>query len=354
MKITVFMRSGDADAGYYLQALGKACETSSIDVFRDSSSIALNGVTYITTSLFRKGILKFLERFFQALLEVKPDVYIGVYEIPHGLYAFILSVLFRRKFVLSIIGNPGYTTVRKGLFLRVTKLMMAHADAITVTGSSSKSIIEEMGFDVNKVFILPNTIPVESFRAINKANRHYDLISLGRISPEKHVETIIYVVERLKKEGMSLKLAIAGSGDELESIRSLVDRSGLRDSIELLGYIPDSELESFFNNGKVFILCSETEGFPRTILQAASCGAAIVSSAVGDIPDIINNGENGFLVTPYDNLDLYCDCVKTALKNTEQTRSMVNQLLKKIQMMFSFNAGSIVWKEIFEKTNHRG
>jgi glycosyltransferase involved in cell wall biosynthesis len=45
-----------------------------------------------------------------------------------------------------------------------------------------------------------------------------------------------------------------------------------------------NELESFFNNGKIFVVCSETEGFPRTILQAASCGSLIVSSSVGDIP----------------------------------------------------------------------
>lgn len=353
MKASVFMKTGNADAVYFLESLANANALTHIDVYRDSITSPIDRVTYHTNRVFKTGTLRIIERFIQALLQPrKPDVYIGVYEYPHGLLAFAMSKFAQKRFVLCVIGNPGYTKVRYGIKLRLIKIMFRYADAITVTGEQSKAIVVRMGINENKVFVLPNTIPIDRFRDINLDTKPYDIISLGRISPEKHIELIVEIVNRFKPR-RKLKVAIAGSGNDLLRVRALVDAYDLNANIDFMGFVPDSNLETFFNSGKIFLLCSQTEGFPRTILQASSCGAFIISSAVGDIPQMIRHGENGYLVSPFNNIDMYCDLIDQVLENSEYRVSMAKQLQREIHCSFSTHSGSIVWSDIFNKLSSK-
>ncbi|HCM14851.1 MAG TPA: hypothetical protein DHW79_02690 [Candidatus Cloacimonas sp.] len=348
MRISVFMKTGDADTMYYLSALVATKLFSRIDVFRDQSAMPLDGVVYHKNHLFKKGFVRLIERFLSALLQKdRPDMYIGVYEIPHGVLAWFVSRLRRRGFILSIIGNPGHTGLRKGVRLYIMKHMIRCASAVTVTGYRSKQVLKDMGVNEDKVFALPNSIPVELFKDLSIKDRPYDLISLGRISPEKHIDIILKIVQRLAPD-LELQVAIAGRGPSVEGIEDMVKRLGLNQQIRMLGYIPDNELESFFNSGKIFVVCSETEGFPRTILQAASCGSLIVSSSVGDIPEIIRNGKNGFLVAPYDNIDEYCSFITQALRDSDASLNMSQRLQKEVHNLFSTESAAKVWVSIFK------
>lgn len=348
MKAAVFIKCGIADTGYYLQAMVQSGLFKSIDVYRDAPALKLPTVTYHVNKFLKKGSLRFVERFLQAFLKKdKPDIYVGVYEVPHGIIACLLAKILKKKYILSIIGNPGNTEIRKGFHLSMMMRQMKYAVATTVTGQRSKKVVEDMGVCAKKVYVLPNSIPVESFKDHQRVDKPYDLISLGRISPEKNIDLIVKIVKQLNDK-VRLNVAIAGRGPELSNISDLVREYNLKSQIEIKGFIPDEELEDFFNRGKIFIVSSNTEGFPRTILQAASCGALVISSAVGDIPEIINNGENGFLVEPFDNIDGYCNVILESINNPIISNRLSNRLKEEVGNSFSIESGAKTWKQIFQ------
>ncbi|MDD4309331.1 MAG: glycosyltransferase, partial [Candidatus Cloacimonetes bacterium] len=147
------------------------------------------------------------------------------------------------------------------------------------------------------------------------------------------------------------KVAIAGKGPDLEKISALILQNDLSENIALLGYIPDSDLEGFFNRGKVFIVTSESEGFPRTILQAGACGAAIVSSNVGDIGAIVENGFNGLLVDDYTDVHRFAECVLSLLNDDVMRDRLATNIRHTVLSQYGTSSGSEVWSRIIQFTS---
>jgi glycosyltransferase involved in cell wall biosynthesis len=123
----------------------------------------------------------------------------------------------------------------------------------------------------------------------------------------------------------------------------------LDNNIDVCGFIPDEELISFFNKGKIFLLTSETEGFPRTIIQAAACGLPVVASNVGDITDVIDNGINGFLVNEYSNVKEFSSRVFQLLNDDELYKKFSTNLEINVKQQFITENASKVWQNIFDR-----
>jgi glycosyltransferase involved in cell wall biosynthesis len=348
MRIFLIIKCGFQDSFDFVSQISKINEVAKIFVFRDAESQSDPKVQYILPQSSRPAFIKHFLRFFQILTlrKLKPNIIIGIYELPHGLLAMLSGKVLGVPSVVSIIGNPAYTKLRKGFRMKLTMWVLRNTDFVTVTGSISKQFLIKKGIPEEKVFILPNTLEFENFRKIDDPVRQFDVISLGRISSEKHVEMIVRIVAILHTKLPEIKAAIAGSGPELENIKKLVTALNLENTIRILGYIPDEQLEDFYNSGRVFVLTSETEGFPRTIVQAAACGVPVVASNVGDISDIIEDKVNGFLIAHYDADEEYAERVLQLLTKDTLYSQFSEKLMKKVKERFSHQCATEVWKDI--------
>jgi glycosyltransferase involved in cell wall biosynthesis len=92
--------------------------------------------------------------------------------------------------------------------------------------------------------------------------------------------------------------AIIGSGPLEQSLRLKVKSLKLEDKIIFTGAIPNAA--KYLKAFDVFVLPSEKEGLPYTIIEAMAAGLPIVASRVGGIPEMIKDGVNGFLINPHD------------------------------------------------------
>ena len=198
-------------------------------------------------------------------LNDKAQVFIGIYEIPHGILSILCSLLLAKKSIVCIIGNPGYSLRNKGIRGYITKLIYFKANFITVTGSNSKKfLVNNKGVDPNKIFILPNSVPSDEYYKL-MINKKYDLITLGRLSEEKGLFNLLKIVKELKKNFSEIKLGIAGKGDLYDKLKLKINHLNLNENVDLLGYVEDSN--RFLNSGKIFVSTSFTEGLPRTIIS---------------------------------------------------------------------------------------
>lgn len=93
---------------------------------------------------------------------------------------------------------------------------------------------------------------------------------------------------------MSVKLI--GDGELRDDLEDFVIQEELSEHVSFTGWIDHEEIPDQLNNGRVLLMPSVSEGIPKTLLEAMACGTIPVAATVGGVPDIIDEGENGFLL----------------------------------------------------------
>lgn len=319
-----------------------------IMVFRDEVGVRETNIIYKSSKIKKPKILKFFLRFLSMNRLATPRVkaIVGIYEIPHGLIAFLVGKLLKRPSIICIIGNPAYKKIRKGFRWGVTLFIAKHCEAITTTGSKSKDYMVSTGINSSKIYVLPNSIDIEYFCPI-KTEKRYDLISLGRLSSEKRIISFIQIIKEISRIKPEIKVAIAGKGPDKNKIKEKINDLGLKNNIDMVGFVKEHELVQFYNSGKVFILCSETEGFPRTVVESMACGVPCIASNVGDMEDSIKDGVNGYLINDYFDNNQFVEKALYLLNNFDIYEEFSRNSLIMARDKFSHKTASKVWDEIF-------
>jgi glycosyltransferase involved in cell wall biosynthesis len=114
----------------------------------------------------------------------------------------------------------------------------------------------------------------------------------------KRTDVVLESFRRLRDEGVDAVLCMVGDGPDRHSVENLAGGLGImRDSL-FPGYQED--VGPFFAAFDVFVLPSGNEGTPVTAIEALASGCPVVATRVGGVPDVVTDGEDGFLVDPGD------------------------------------------------------
>lgn len=138
---------------------------------------------------------------------------------------------------------------------------------------------------------------------LSKYNLHFDddIVVVGilaRLDPVKGLTTFLQAAKAVIEKNPSVRFLIAGDGDERKSLEHKASSLGLKDKVFFMGFI--NEPYEFINCIDINVLTSISESFPYAILEGTLFKKATVSSNVGGISDLIENGVNGFLFEPKD------------------------------------------------------
>lgn len=159
---------------------------------------------------------------------------------------------------------------------------------ITLSKFSQKLHIDSNYFGI-PIDHMYNFFPNLSETKPNSNKGHYFLF-LGRLSGEKGITTLVDAW--LKKDRKS-RLIIAGSGELMNNIQNRLDTNS---NIELIGYKSGKELSDLIFNASFIIIPSECyENNPLSVIEAYSYGKPVIGSNIGGIPEIIDNGNTGYL-----------------------------------------------------------
>ena len=153
---------------------------------------------------------------------------------------------------------------------------------------------------------LYNFNPNPPIKIINLSERKYFLY-LGRLSYEKGLITLIMAFSQTR----DVKLKIAGTGPQEIYLKGLVQKLGL-DNIEFIGFKSGVELNSIISNASFNIVPSEWwENNPMSIIESNAAGIPVIGASVGGIPEIIIDGETGYLFE-MKNVDQLAKIIKNA------------------------------------------
>ena len=187
---------------------------------------------------------------------------------------------------------------------------------LTVTmGSQACTLFGGLG--VPRVAVLPGGIDATRFRRDTEdPPKDIDVVVVARLDAVKRLDVFLRVVAEVARRVPSVSAAIVGTGPGLHDLQRLADELGLRDRVTLAGYQPD--IAAWLRRAKVFLLTSDSEGLPLSVLEAMTFGLPAVVSDVGELRDCVRDGFNGCRV-PAGDVSGYVECVASLLLD-EPTR----------------------------------
>jgi glycosyltransferase involved in cell wall biosynthesis len=124
-------------------------------------------------------------------------------------------------------------------------------------------------------------------------NRKYDIGFVGRLNDVKRPKLFFDSAEGITTNDPKINVVIAGDGPLYDTLQIRANRMS---QINMKGWISYDELPNLYNDIKLLVITSRSEGLPTVLLEAMSCGVVVLANNVGDISDVINNGKNGFIL----------------------------------------------------------
>jgi glycosyltransferase involved in cell wall biosynthesis len=190
---------------------------------------------------------------------------------------------------------------------------LQEASRIIVQGAEEERLLRLDHADIAKVVrIPPGRTPLPPPRPEPEAfRRAYDipgpfLLFVGRLASNKGLGPLVGAFGGLYKSDPTATLVLAGAdGGEKARVEAQVRKAGLEGKVRLLGFVSDERLlASGLREARLLVLPSEYEAFGLVLLEALSQGTAVVASRVGGIPEVLDGGKAGRLVTPLDPVEL--------------------------------------------------
>ncbi len=172
--------------------------------------------------------------------------------------------------------------------------------------------IEQMGITKN-ITVLRNAVDISRFKPskniIMRHNHKIDdndilILFIGHLETFKGIFELLDAFHEINLRHKNVKLMIIGEGHEEQKVRNTVSNYNLKDFVILKGKISPETIQNYYQMADVFTLPSYTEGLPLVVIEAMACGLPVVVSTAGGIPELIDEGKNGFLVSPKDKDEL--------------------------------------------------
>ena len=222
------------------------------------------------------------------------------------------------------------------------KHAVKHADEIIVLSEGvQKYFYQEYG---RRTCFIPNGVTRPQLREAHMITEHYGLsrdsyfLFLGRLVPEKGLR---YLIEAFRKTDIDKKLVIAGGASDTEEFANeLKQLAGKDDRIIFTGFVQGHLLEELYSNAYVYVLPSDLEGMPLSLLEAMSYGSCCL---VSDIPECTEVVEDKAVVFRKSDVEDLREKLDTLCENVELVEKYKNEASR-------FVCDKYNWDDVVEKT----
>lgn len=183
---------------------------------------------------------------------------------------------------------------------------------------------------------LKRFVPLDTGNAKHSLGLQRNIVvgSAGRLIPRKGYDYLLRAMPDIKKAFPDVKLVLAGDGEEKENLKMLANELDIQESVVFLGNRKD--ITEVINSFDVFVLPSLSEGLGVVVLEAFAAGKPVVASNVEGIPEMVINGENGFLV-PIKDSDALAERIITLLKDPLLASRMGKKGRRLVEENFDIN-----------------
>ena len=141
------------------------------------------------------------------------------------------------------------------------------------------------------------------------------LVCVGRLAPEKGQLLLIEAAARLVANGIDFELVLVGDGPIRKVLENLLGKFSLKDRVRITGWISSSEVREEILAARALVLPGFAEGLPVVIMEAMALRRPVVATNVAGIPELVRDGQSGWLV-PAASVDDLANAMETCLAKT--------------------------------------
>lgn len=209
---------------------------------------------------------------------------------------------------------------------QIAKKVLPGANSVRVVSQRVADSLSKFNIDQDKIVVAP--IYVDTAKFTNQPATidlrqefpgQFVILSVGRLVKEKNLGMLLEAVSQLVKKGSQVALAIAGKGEEEDSLKLKAQNLNLQGKVKFYGWLDN--LGSFYKTADVLAITSFAEGYNRTAVEAMSCGLPVIMTDVGLAGEIIKDQLNGLILKQATAMDL-----ASKIKELTQNQELKKQL----------------------------
>jgi glycosyltransferase involved in cell wall biosynthesis len=170
------------------------------------------------------------------------------------------------------------------------------ARIVCVSNDTRRILIERYHIPEEKIDVIHNAVDSDKFYPISKRPKQNIVLYVGRIDKRKGVDFLIRSMPFVRQQIADVLLLVGGKGSHLDKMKDLASRLNLDRNVSFLGFIPDEQLNSLYNQAQCVVVPSIFEGFGLTVIEALAAGTRVVGTDVDGIREILKDKDYGVLV----------------------------------------------------------
>jgi glycosyltransferase involved in cell wall biosynthesis len=222
-------------------------------------------------------------------------------------------------------------------------------DATVVPSEPLRQFLIGRGADPASVATIPHGIGIptveSSTQSAGNSVRRPVIAYFGRLSPEKGPDVFVQIAKRLLQLS-DCSFVMTGEGSERDRVLRQIRDCHLEEHFHTPGFVPD--LHPLMCEADIVVLPSRVDGMPLVVLEALAAGKAVVASRVGSLPNMIADGESGFLCDPGD-VEAFCDRVLLLVRDPELRHKIGLVGRKSIEQTHNAETMLQNYHELFQK-----
>ena len=299
-------------------------------------------------------LLKAFIKTVHIIKQFKPDLiscHSGIAGVMGRFAAFLthIPVIYT---VHSYAFMPGHPYLRR-IFAYIGEYFLSFLSTQVISVSNyNKKIAEKYGLPrAEKIEVIYNGVPCEPLEGMpeNKNPRERHIIFVGRLARPKTPEIIIRALSQiLDSARVPTFFDIVGDGSDRTQLELLVQENGIKNHVIFHGSRLQSEVKSILEYADVFVLPSDWEGLPISILEAMAQGIPVIASDVGGVRELVI-AETGIVMNTHAQPSDWAHQIIALLTDTEKSRKLGLSAKKRICEKFSFEETFRKTREIYER-----
>ena len=293
------------------------------------------------------------------------DIMHAHYAIPHSLAAFAVNKLTDVPYVVTMHGSDAHSLGSASAYRLIVQQTLEKANAVTAVSEFIKNKVNnEIGVE-REVVVIPNFIDCDCFAPredislsletglVTKKDQNprqesdmTTLIHVSNFRPGKRVVELMDVIRAVADQKSNFRLVIAGDGTTRPEVEKRVKELGIKEYVHFLGVRKD--IPELLCCSDIFVLFSEVEGMPLTLIEAMACGVPVMTTPAGGSGELVTSGKEGFVTKGFD-AEEYTEALLKLIENKPLRKKFGNAGRKTVKADFSVEAIVPRYEKLFEE-----